>query len=282
MWTARAAWGLFYGTPKGAGPAVHLLNNWPESREVTVPSTAATSAGQLSDGIDASLLGSATQMPANLSWSVWSPDFTTPTISQWNLSVQRQLGPSWVVTTAYVGSSSRHLQRLYNMNAAGPGDSRTERERRMIPSLGAITMTDSSGSASYHGLQATMDKRLSRGWQGSLSYTWSHSIDNVLELAGGEGNVVIQDWRNIQRRSREFRLRSAASTGCARSRRSPVRCRSPLVAARRSSGRPARRLAGVGDRVGAVRGLLRRDGARSHESPRSHGRQQRVAARSGG
>ena len=125
-----------------------------------------------------------------------SPDFTTPTISQWNLSLQRQLGPSWVVTTAYVGSSSRHLQRLYNMNAAGPGDSRTERERRMIPSLGAITMTDSSGSASYHGLQATMDKRLSRGWQGSLWYTWSHSIDDVLELAGGEGNVVIQDWRN--------------------------------------------------------------------------------------
>ena len=64
VWTARAAWGLFYGTPKGAGPAVHLLNNWPESREVTVPSTAARSAGQLSDGIDASLLGSATQMPA--------------------------------------------------------------------------------------------------------------------------------------------------------------------------------------------------------------------------
>ena len=129
-------------------------------------------------------------MPTNLSWSIWSPDFTTPTISQWNLNVQRQLGPSWVVTTAYVGSSSRHLQRLYNMNAAGPagpGDSRTESERRMIPSLGAITMADSLGSASYHGLQTTMDKRLSQGWQGSLSYTWSHSIDNVLELAGGKG-----------------------------------------------------------------------------------------------
>ena len=102
------------------------------------------------------------------------------------------------MTTAYVGSSSRHLQRVYNMNAAGPGDSRTERERRMIPSLGAINMTDSLGSASYHGLQATLDKRLSHGWQGSLSYTWSHSIDNVLELAGGEGNVVIQDWRNLR------------------------------------------------------------------------------------
>jgi hypothetical protein len=198
QWTARAAWGLFYGTPKGTGPAVYLLNNWPASREVTVPSTATRSAGQLADGIDESLLGSATEMPGNLSWSIWSPDFTSPTVSQWNLSVQRQLGSSWAVTTAYVGSTSRHLQRIYNINAAGPGDRRTERERRMIPSLGAIMVTDSSGSASYHGLQTAIDKRLSHGMQGSLSYTWSRSIDDVTEPSGAEGNVVFQDWRNLR------------------------------------------------------------------------------------
>ena len=178
------------------------------------------------------------------------------------MSLQRQLGPSSVVTTAYVGSSSRHLQRLYNINAAEPGDSRTEAARRMIPSLGAITMTDSAGSASYHGLQATVDKRLSDGWRGSLSYTWSHSIDDVLELAGGEGNMVSQDWRHLPGDRGNSGFRSAAPAGCARSRRSPLRCRSPLVAGRRCDGRPARRLAGVGDRLGAVRRLLRRHGAR--------------------
>jgi hypothetical protein len=68
----------------------------------------------------------------------------------------------------------------------------------MIPSLGAIMMTDSLGSASYHGLQATMDKRFSGGWQGSLSYTWSHSIDDVTEPSGAEGNMVSQDWRNLR------------------------------------------------------------------------------------
>ena len=94
----------------------------------------------------------------------------------WNLERAAAARAIVVVTTAYVGSSSRHLQRLYNMNAAGPGDSRTEVQRRMIPSLGAITMTESAGSASYHGLQATRDKRLSRGWQGSLSYAWK-SLD---------------------------------------------------------------------------------------------------------
>jgi hypothetical protein len=198
LWTIRAAAGLFYGTPKGAGSALHLLNNWPHSREVTVPSTSTRSAGQLADGISRSLLGTAAEMPPNLSWNVWSGDFTSSTIAQWNLSLQRQLARSWVVTTAYVGSSSRHLQRLVNINASGAGDASTERERRMIPSLGAIVMTESSGSASYHGLQTTIEKRLSHGAEGSLAYTWSHSIDDVTELAGAEGSPFIQDWSNIR------------------------------------------------------------------------------------
>lgn len=196
-WTIRAAGGLFYGMPKGAGTAVHLLNNWPFTRDVTVLSTAARSAGQLAAGIDRALLGSETEMPANLAWSIWSSDFTSPTITQWNVSLQRQVASSWVVTTAYVGSSSRHLQRVANINAADPGDASTERQRRMIPSLGAIMMMDSSASASYHGLETTIEKRLSRGTQGSLAYTWSHSIDNVTEQSGAEGNMVIQDWRDI-------------------------------------------------------------------------------------
>lgn len=197
LWTARAAWGRFYGSPKGLGPAVYLLNNWPASREITTASTRTRSAGQLADGLAQVLLGSATEMPADLTWSTWSPDFSSPTISQWNVSAQRQIARSWVITTAYVGSSSRHLQRIYNVNAAGPGDSATERERRMIPSLGAIMLAESSGSASYHGLQTTVEKRWSDGTQGSLSYTWSHSIDDVTEPAGAEGIIVVQDVRNF-------------------------------------------------------------------------------------
>ena len=198
LWTIRAAAGIFYGTPRNLGPAVHLLNNWPQSREVTVPSTPTRSAGQLADGIHQSLLGSITEMPPNVAWNVWGPGFSLPTIAQWNLSAQRQLASSWVMSTAYVGSSSRHLQRLSNINAADPGDPGTERSRRLVPSLGAITVTESPGSASYHGLQTTIEKRLSHGTQGSLSYTWSRSIDDVTEALGAEGSSVIQDPHNIR------------------------------------------------------------------------------------
>ena len=198
QWTMRAAGGVFFGTPKAQAANLRLINNWPHYRDVTVLSTSTRSAGQLADGIDETLLGDGKEMPANLNWNVWSEDFKLPTIYQWNASVQRQLGGAMVATVAYVGSSSDHLPRWYDINGADPGDPRTERQRRPIPQLGAITYRETSGRASYHGLDTTLEKRLSRGVQFSLAYTWSHSIDDVTEQFGGEG-PVIQDRRNLRR-----------------------------------------------------------------------------------
>jgi len=196
-WTVRAAGGMFFGTPKAQAANLRLINNWPDYRDVTVLSTATRSAGQLADGIDTTLLGGTTEMPDNLNWNVWAADFKLPTIYQWNSSVQRQIGSSMVATAAYVGSSSNYLPRWYDINGAEPGDPRTERQRRPIPRLGAITYRETSGRASYQGFETSLEKRLSHGVQLSLAYTWSHSIDDVTEQFGGEG-AVIQDRRNLR------------------------------------------------------------------------------------
>jgi hypothetical protein len=196
-WTVRAAGGVFYGTPKAQAANLRLINNWPQYRDVLKRSTSSESAGQLASGIEASLLGGTTEMPDDVNWNVWARNFKLPAIYQWNLSVQRQIGSSTAVTAAYVGSSSNYLPRWYNINGTDPGDPRTERQRRPIPSLGAITYRETSGRASYHGLEATLDRRLARGIQFSLAYTWSHSIDDVTEQFGAEG-PVIQDKRNLQ------------------------------------------------------------------------------------
>jgi hypothetical protein len=196
-WTVRAAAGMFYGTPKAQAANLRLINNWPHYRDVTVLSTAARSAGQLADGVDATLLGGTTEMPDNLNWNVWADNFKLPTIYQWNSSVQRQMGGSVVATVAYVGSVSNYLPRWYDINGAGPGDPRTERQRRPIPRLGAITYRETSGRASYRGLETTLEKRLSHGTQFSLAYTWSRSIDDVTEQFGAEG-PIIQDKNNLR------------------------------------------------------------------------------------
>jgi hypothetical protein len=197
LWTLRGAAGVFYGTTGGGlGLSSRLSNNWPIYRDVTLASTTTRPARQLSLGLDPSLLGDETEMPANLNWNVWERDFQLPTIYQWNLSVQRQLGPRMVATASYVGSASHELPRAYNINGADPGDPATERQRRLIPALGGIDFRETSGRASYHGLETTLEKRFSDGWQFSASYTWSHSIDDVGELFGAEGGVI-QDKRNL-------------------------------------------------------------------------------------
>lgn len=197
-WTVRAAGGLFYGTTHGGlGASSRLINNWPIYRAVTIPSTPQQSAGQLADGLEADVLGDPTRMPANLNWNVWARDFQVPTIAQWNLSVQRQLADAVVLTASYVGSSSRHLPRSYNTNSAYLGDPRTERQRRPNPTLGTVNFREPSAQANYHGLELTLDKRLSGGTQFSLAYTWSHSIDDATEQFGAEGGII-QDIRNLR------------------------------------------------------------------------------------
>lgn len=197
-WTIRAAGGLFYGTTHGGlGASSRLINNWPIYRAVTIPSTPRRSAGQLADGLAADVLGDPTRMPANLNWNVWARNFQVPTIRQWNLSVQRQLTRAVVLTASYVGSSSRHLPRSYNINSAYLGDPRTERQRRPNPTLGTVSFREPSARGSYHGMELTLDKRLSGGTQFSVAYTWSHSIDDATEQFGTEGGII-QDIRNLR------------------------------------------------------------------------------------
>jgi hypothetical protein len=196
-WTIRGAGGIFFGTTGGGlGASSRPVFNWPFFRNVTANSTPTVSAGQLRDGIADDFLGTPTTMPGNLAWQVWSRDFQLPTIGQWNLSVQRQLTTSTVLTMSYVGSATRHLPRAYNINNAPIGPPATERQRRPVPSLGNVTLREPSGSSSYNGLETTLDKRFSRGVRFTLSHTWSHSIDDVQELFGAEGGVV-QDTRNL-------------------------------------------------------------------------------------
>lgn len=200
-WTVRAAAGVFNGTTGGGlGQNQRSITNWPFNTAVTVRATGntvAASAGKLSAGIGTSFLGSDTVMPDQLTWNVWDSNFKLPTIYQWNASIQHQLDNSSAVTLAYVGSSSNYLARSYNINGAYIGDPNTEQQRRPNPSLGTVLYRTSGGHSSYNSMQASLDRRLKRGFRLSASYTWSHSIDDSLELFGDE-DATVQDIYNMK------------------------------------------------------------------------------------
>ena len=194
----RSSFGVFYGGQGALGAASRGVNNFPYNRRVTAQSTATSPALQLSAGFPPNFLGSPTAPPpANTNWVVWQTNFPAPSVYQWNFAVQQEIARDISATVAYVGSSSSYIMEGYNWNGSPVGPPATERQRRRIPQWNNIDLQSPYGHASFHGLDAQLERRYSSGLSLSAAYTWSHSIDNVPEQFG-PGGGGLQDFRNFR------------------------------------------------------------------------------------
>ena len=72
-----------------------------------------------------------------------------------------------LLDVSYVGSESHRLTTRADWNP------RLLTGVRLYPNFGPATVRTSQGNSSYHALQARLDRRFSRGFQLSASYTWS-------------------------------------------------------------------------------------------------------------
>ena len=86
--------------------------------------------------------------------------FCTPHIVEWNISVEQELSSHAMLSLAYVGSAGQVL----------PMEERA---------TGGNTVITNRASSSYNALQASLRHRMRAGFQGSLSASWAHSIDNA-------------------------------------------------------------------------------------------------------
>jgi hypothetical protein len=99
--------------------------------------------------------------------AVVDPNHVLPRTYEWNSAVERSLGKSDVVTVTYAGAVARKLMRQDLYNAPNPNFT------------GEFDLMRNGASANYNALQGQFRHRFARGFQALLSYTWSHSIDNV-------------------------------------------------------------------------------------------------------
>jgi len=96
----------------------------------------------------------------------------------WSFNVQHAWNASLLLDVGYVGTSGNRLLFTSNINSA--------RRARPIPRYAAhsaersakIRAFSNSAHSTYHGLQAKLEQRLSRGVFFLAGYTWSKSIDN--------------------------------------------------------------------------------------------------------
>ena len=130
-------------------------------------------------------------------------DMSEPMIQSWNLSVQRQISADLLVSASYLGRQSTHLWVEGNTNRAiyFPGasctiagvvynpcssTSNTNQRRRLFvqnPQEGQyisnLAVMEDGGTAHYHGLLLSIQRRPARGLNVSANYTWSHCIGNA-------------------------------------------------------------------------------------------------------
>ncbi|HWP44263.1 MAG TPA: TonB-dependent receptor, partial [Blastocatellia bacterium] len=113
-------------------------------------------------------------------------------MQHFNLSVQRELIPTFVLTVAYAGSRGVHLARKNSVNQRTDFIIRDGRKffpelpegespesRRLNPNLAAIRHIGWDGNSNYHSLQVRTEKRFSHGLNFQTSYTWSRAIDDA-------------------------------------------------------------------------------------------------------
>lgn len=105
----------------------------------------------------------------------------TPYVQQWNLAIQRSIGPQWMATLAYLGNKSTHLQIRQNPNQASlpanPANPSPLQSRRPYSYVGDVFQIAGIGYGNYNGLIAEIKRNFSNGLSLSANYVWSKSLD---------------------------------------------------------------------------------------------------------
>ena len=189
----RSAWGIFYDTIPGQGDFFQNGTLAPPFQPLTEVDFPLKVSGPSFSNPLAGIGGAGNPFPPGLIFIGWGPDFTTPMVQQYNLSVQRELGSLFGIEAGYVGSYGEHLPIFIEVNptvpvltpqpAIGP---------RLFPAYSLVRPTFSVANSWYNALQTSLRMRTWHGLNLLASYTYSHAIDDVSGLnIGGEARPML-------------------------------------------------------------------------------------------
>jgi hypothetical protein len=123
---------------------------------------------------------------AGLQIRMWDPNWQPAISHQYNVSIQQQLNNSTTFQIGYVGQKTNHLTNFEWAKQGilvSPGVVKPSPYVAGNPALqsaiGAIRGTFANGNARYDALQAVLQKKMSSGLQGQLSYTYSKCLTDA-------------------------------------------------------------------------------------------------------
>jgi hypothetical protein len=206
----RGGFGLnFY--PANYGSSAHFRNP-PYVSLFSVATTPLTPINTLAEGLPLPVPTDPANPRGNL--TAVALDFRSSYVQQYNLTLQRELAGDMVVSAGYVGALSRKQLSTPNVNLALPGAGAILPRRpyfSQFPNVNNITLVQTDSIANYHALQATLERRFSKGFTLMSNYTWAHAIDDTQTTAGGKpGNgpyPQLVNNRTLERASSDIDVR---------------------------------------------------------------------------
>jgi hypothetical protein len=110
----------------------------------------------------------------------------TPRMLNYNFNIQQQEGKNIVFQVGYVGSEGHHLFRFRDINQTL---SRVTTDLP-YPQYGYINYLETSANSVYNSLQAQLRIRNLHGFESTVNYNYSHSIDNASDGTDFEPNAA--------------------------------------------------------------------------------------------
>lgn len=169
----RAGGGRFMARP-GVSDNIFLGGNPPFQPMVSIAN----------GNVDNPSGGSRTGFP--LFFMTSDPVFKIPSAYAWNITVQREMGFDTTVEFGYVGRVGNHLERVRELNALAPGTLQDPKNKnintnflRPFKGFSFINLGENAARSEYHGLQAEVNRRFSKGLSYGFAYTYSNSEDNA-------------------------------------------------------------------------------------------------------
>ncbi len=109
----------------------------------------------------------------------------TPYMFNYNLNVQQQISKAVVLQVGYVGSEGHHMFRFRDINQRVTPESAS----LPYPAFGYINYLETSANSLYNSLQSQLRLRNFHGFESTLNYNYSHSIDNASDGTDFEPNA---------------------------------------------------------------------------------------------
>jgi len=99
--------------------------------------------------------------------ALFDPNLKLPYTLQWNVAIEQSVGKSQAFTLSYVGAAGRRLVQSSEVNLSA-----------INPKFLTVFLNRGSATSDYDALQTQFQRRLARGLQALVSYTWSHALDD--------------------------------------------------------------------------------------------------------